>query len=186
MANDPAGPRLHTTRRPNIRGIPVQCQRCKKQQATVHLTEILQNEKRERHLCEDCAREEGVAIKSQINLQEILSGMIEAHESVGKEANLTCPDCGITYAEFRNQGRLGCPHDYVVFAALLKPVLEKVHGAVEHLGKLPHRAGADTKTQRQLMQLRRQLQEAVENERYEEAARIRDLLREKETTGETR
>jgi protein arginine kinase activator len=162
------------------------CQRCKKQPATVHLTEILQNEKRERHLCEDCAREEGVAVKAQINLQDILSGMLEAHQTAGKEANLTCPDCGITYAEFRSQGRLGCPHDYEIFAEPLAEVFEKVHGAKEHLGKLPHRAGADLTQQRQVMQLRRQLQEAVENEQYEEAARLRDLIKHKEVSGEAR
>jgi len=162
------------------------CQRCKKQQATIHLTEILRNEKRERHLCEDCAREEGVAIKAQINLQDILSGMVEAHETAGREGNLKCPDCGITYAEFRNQGRLGCPHDYEVFADPLKEVLEKVHGAGEHVGKLPCRAGTDTLAQRELLQLRRHLQEAVEAEQYEEAARIRDIIRVKETAGETR
>jgi len=164
----------------------VLCQRCKKQQATIHLTEILNNEKRERHLCEDCAREEGVAIKAQINLQDILSGMLEAHESAGRDANLRCPDCGITYAEFRSQGRLGCPHDYEVFAESLQEVFEKVHGADEHVGKLPQRAGADSRGQRKLMQLRRQLREAVEAEQYEEAARLRDLIHEKETAGETR
>ena len=156
------------------------CQRCKKQQATIHLTEILQNEKRERHLCEDCAKEEGVAIKVQGNLQEVLSGMLEAHQAAGQEATLTCPDCGITYAEFRSQGRLGCPHDYEVFAEPLGEVLEKVHGAVEHVGKLPRRAGVAMTAQRQLMQLRRELREAIENERYEEAARLRDLIKEKD------
>jgi len=164
----------------------VLCQRCNKQQATIHLTEILNNEKRERHLCEDCAREEGVAIKAQINLQDVLSGMLDAHESAGRDANLRCPDCGITYAEFRNQGRLGCPHDYDVFAEPLHEVLEKVHGATEHTGKLPLRAGCDTRGQRELMQLRRRLQDAVEAERYEEAARLRDLIHEKEAAGEAR
>ncbi len=162
------------------------CQRCHKQQATIHLTEILNNEKRERHLCEDCAREEGVAIKAQINLQDILSGMLEAHEGAGRHANLRCPDCGITYAEFRNQGRLGCPHDYEVFAEPLREVIEKVHGATEHVGKLPQRAGSDSRDQRELMRLRRQLQDAVEAEHYEEAARLRDLIQEKETAGEPR
>ena len=162
------------------------CQRCHKQQATIHLTEILNNEKRERHLCEDCAREEGVAIKAQINLQDILSGMLEAHEGAGHHANLRCPDCGITYAEFRNQGRLGCPHDYEVFAEPLREVIEKVHGATEHVGKLPQRTGSDSRGQRELMQLRRQLQDAVEAEHYEEAARLRDLIQEKEAAGEPR
>ena len=162
------------------------CQRCKKQAATIHLTEILQNEKRERHLCEDCAREEGVAVKAQLNLQDILSGMLEAHQTAGKEANLTCPDCGLTYAEFRNLGRLGCPNDYEAFAEPLKEVLEKVHGGTEHLGKVPRRAGAGAHAQRELLQLRRRLQEAIESEQYEEAARLRDLIRNKETAGDTR
>ena len=162
------------------------CQRCKKKPATVHLTEILHNEKRERHLCEDCAKEEGVAMKTQMNLQDILSGMLNAHQAAGREANLTCPDCGLTYAEFRQQGRFGCPHDYEVFAEPLKEVLQKVHGATEHTGKMPQRAGADLTAQRQLMQLRRQLQAAVEGEKYEEAARLRDLIKEKESAGETR
>jgi len=162
------------------------CQRCKKQPATVHLTEIVHNEKHERHLCDDCAREEGIAIKANINLQDILSGMVQAHEDAGKEANLTCPDCGITYAEFRNQGRLGCPHDYEVFAEPLHQVFERVHGATEHTGKWPARADTGLSDQRQLMQLRRRLQEAVDGEQYEEAARLRDLIKEKETAGETR
>jgi protein arginine kinase activator len=161
------------------------CQRCKKQQATVHLTEIHQNQRNERHLCEDCAKEEGVAIKTQVPLQDILSGMLEASQTAGKEASLTCPDCGITYAEFRSQGRLGCPHDYEVFGEPLREVLEKVHGGGEHLGKVPRRAGADITVQRHLMQLRRELQQAVESEKYEEAARLRDLIRDKETAGET-
>ncbi len=159
------------------------CQRCKKQPATVHLTEIVNNEKRERHLCEDCAREEGVAIKTQINLQDVLSGMLEAHQAAGEDAGLTCPDCGMTYGEFRNQGRLGCPNDYEAFADPLREVLEKVHGATEHTGKMPHRAGGDPRAQRELMQLRRSLQEAVQREAYEEAARLRDLIQEKESGG---
>jgi len=159
------------------------CQKCKKQPATIHLTEILNNQKMERHLCEDCAREEGIAIKAQINLQDVLSGMLSAHDAAERYANLACPDCGLTYAEFRNQGRLGCPHDYEVFAEPLAEVLDKVHGGTEHTGKVPARAGAGSARQRELMQLRRRLQEAVESERYEEAAQVRDLLREKETAG---
>jgi protein arginine kinase activator len=159
------------------------CQRCKKQPATVHLTEIVANEKHERHLCEDCAREEGIAIKAQINVQDILSGLLQAHEAAGTEANLTCPDCSLTYAEFRNQGRLGCPQDYEVFAEPLAEILEKVHGATEHTGKVPARAGGDLGEQRELMRLRRKLQEAIEGEQYEEAARVRDLIKEKEAGG---
>ena len=161
----------------------MQCQRCNKQPATIHLTEILNNQKTERHLCEDCAKEEGIAVKAQINLQDVLAGMLAAHETVERFANLKCPDCGLTYAEFRNQGRLGCPNDYEVFAQPLAEILEKVHGGTEHTGKVPSRAGRDAKDQRERMRLRRQLAQAVEREQYEEAARLRDLLRQKESDG---
>jgi len=159
------------------------CQRCHKQPATVHLTEIRQNEKRERHLCEDCAREEGIAVEAQMSLQDVLAGMLKAHQEAGEEASLTCPDCGMTYGEFRKHGRLGCPHDYEAFAEPLREVLEKVHGATEHTGKMPRRTGGEDRLQRELMQLRRSLREAVEREAYEEAARLRDLIREKESAG---
>jgi protein arginine kinase activator len=156
------------------------CQRCKKAVATVHLTEIVNSEKRERHLCEACAKEEHVAVHTQVNLQDILAGMLEAHESAGEYAGLTCPDCGITYAEFRRQGRLGCPGDYEVFAEPLREILEKVHGSAEHTGKVPRRARADMEGPRELMRLRRELREAVEREEYEEAARLRDEIKQKE------
>ncbi len=161
----------------------MQCQRCNKQPATIHLTEILNNQKTERHLCEDCAKEEGIAVKAQINLQDVLAGMLAAHDTAERYANLKCPDCGLTYAEFRNQGRLGCPNDYEVFAQPLAEILEKMHGGTEHSGKVPGHAGAGTDQQRDRMRLRRQLAEAVEREQYEEAARLRDLLREKESEG---
>ncbi len=160
------------------------CERCKKQVATIHLTEIVKNTKTERHLCEDCAREEGIALTTPASLQDVLSGMLQAHEDAGREAALACPACGLTYAEFRQGGRLGCPHDYEVFAEPLRDVFEKVHGATEHAGKVPARLGADERDQRDLLQLRRKLQEAVEEERYEEAARLRDQIREREDAGD--
>jgi protein arginine kinase activator len=160
------------------------CERCKKQVATVHVTEIIKNQKIEKHLCDDCAREEGIAIKAQISIQDVLQGMLQAHQTAGEDAKLACPDCGLTYAEFRSQGRLGCPHDYEAFRGPLAEVLRHVHGATEHLGKMPRRAGSGLKEQRELMHLRRRLQQAVEKEQYEEAARLRDLLREKEAPGD--
>ncbi len=160
------------------------CQKCKKQPATIHVTEIVKNEKIERHLCEECAREDGIAIQGPVNLQEVLTGMLQAHETARGEAKLACPDCGLTYAEFRQGGRLGCPHDYEVFAEPLDDVCRKVHGAAEHTGKMPRRVGAGLKAQRELMGLRRQLQKAVGAEQYEEAARLRDLIHEKEAPGD--
>ena len=157
------------------------CERCKKNVATVHLTEIVKNEKQERHLCEQCSKEEGYTIKTHVSLQDLLTAFISAHGDAADVANTSCPDCGLTYIDFRNEGRLGCPNDYEVFREAMDPLLEKVHGRAEHVGKLPSQAGESQKRQRNLMTMRRQLREAVEKEDYEEAARLRDLIKEGES-----
>jgi protein arginine kinase activator len=97
-------------------------------------------------------------------------------------ARLACPACGLKYMEFRADGRLGCPHDYVVFRAGLEPLLQRIHRADRHTGKSPRRAAADPGRLAELLRLRQQLRSAVEAEDYQEAARLRDLLRQKEAT----
>ncbi len=160
----------------------MQCQRCNENIASVHLTEIIKGEKIEKHLCEECAKDEGYTIKTHVSLQDLLSAFISAHGEASDLAETTCPDCGMSYVDFRNEGRLGCPNDYEVFREALDPLMEKVHGTVEHTGKVPSRAGESERKQRDLMSLRRQLRTAVERENYEEAARLRDLIKDKEKT----
>jgi len=159
----------------------MKCQLCDNR-ATVHLTEIVKGKKKEIHLCEDCAREQEITVKAQFTLPDLLQGLISAHTSQVEDnlAKLTCPVCGIGYMEFRTGGRLGCPADYDVFREGLDPLIEKLHGTAQHMGKVPERAGRDLQFQAELVHLRQQLRAAVEAENYEEAARLRDLLREKE------
>jgi protein arginine kinase activator len=85
--------------------------------------------------------------------------------------------CGIKFVEFRNTGRLGCPHDYQEFREELTPLLENIHGETAHRGKVPRRQPQNKETQSELMQLRKQLLQAVTREAYEEAARLRDRIR---------
>ncbi|MDA1161250.1 MAG: UvrB/UvrC motif-containing protein [Planctomycetota bacterium] len=92
-----------------------------------------------------------------------------------------CPNCGITFREFRSQGRLGCPHDYVAFETDLIPLIENIHGETQHCGKLPRRAPDSSRRQHQLIRLRSELKLAVEEEDYETAARLRDEIQEVET-----
>ena len=152
--------------------------------ATVHLTEIIKGQKREVHLCDQCAREQDVTIKTQFTLPDLLQGLISAHLGGMSEelASLCCPSCGMKYMEFRGQGRLGCPNDYRVFAKGLTPLMERIHGATRHVGKVPRQAGRDDPRRQELAQLRQQLRDAVKHEAYEEAARLRDIIREKEAT----
>jgi len=153
------------------------CQRCK-DEATVHLTETVDGRRRELHLCAPCARKAGVLPADQppqLALDAVVQGLIVAHvgELVGELAGLTCPDCGLKFMEYRAGGRLGCPHDYAVFARGLLPLVQRTHGATRHVGKVarPRPAAAGR------LRLRTRLRDAVAREDYEEAARIRDQLR---------
>jgi protein arginine kinase activator len=162
----------------------VKCQYCPKP-ATIHLTDIVNGQKRELHLCQSCAEQQHLVKQQELNLPAILQTLIGQHVGPLSDAlaRLICPVCGIKYMEFRAQGRLGCPHDYSVFAAGLRPLLRRIHRAERHAGKAPRRAlSADRRAER--MALRQRLQAAVEAEAYEEAARLRDLLREREATDE--
>jgi protein arginine kinase activator len=164
----------------------VKCQICSNP-ATVHLTDIVNNQKKETHLCQACAEAQQLIKQQEINLPAILQNLIGQHLGPQSDelARLTCPACGIKYMEFRAQGRLGCPHDYVVFRTGLGPLLERIHRSRRHLGKSPRRGATSAGRHAELVELRRQLQAAVDSERYEEAARLRDLLRKKEATDES-
>lgn len=159
------------------------CQRCKKAVATVHLTEVLKNENREKHLCERCAAEEGVVIQAQApSIQEILSNFVTQQSAVQELSQLRCPKCQMSLAEFRNTGLLGCPHDYETFEQALVPIIERSHeGGTRHVGKSPRRLGVPRDFQAELARLRRSLASAVENEDYETAARLRDQINTIET-----
>jgi protein arginine kinase activator len=165
----------------------VKCQFCSKP-ATVHLTDIVNNQKKDMHLCQACAEAQQLVTKHQeINLPAILQALIGQHlgPQTDELARLTCPACGIKYMEFRAQGRLGCPHDYAVFRLGLAPLLERIHRSTRHVGKSPRQGAPSASRQAELVELRRRLQSAIETEEYEEAARLRDLLRKKEATDES-
>ncbi|MGQ9649055.1 MAG: UvrB/UvrC motif-containing protein [Phycisphaerae bacterium] len=153
------------------------CQRCKKQTATVHLTDLVQGEKRERHLCEDCANAEGVVVKQNVSINDVLNSFLMSQASIQEMARLRCPECGITFVEFRNQGLLGCPNDYDVFGKALTGIIERAQdGQTRHTGKTPGQVVRIDPVQQERFRLQRELREAVEREDYEQAAKIRDRL----------
>ena len=154
------------------------CQKCTKA-ATLHITEILgEDQYEELHLCEECAQK--YLADAQPSPAKGAGGFqAEESEEVGVPGR-ECPVCGIKFVEFRNSGRLGCPHDYQAFREELLPLLENIHGETRHCGKSPRRPPRDKQTQSELTQLRKQLQQAVNREAYEDAARIRDRIRQLE------
>ena len=160
------------------------CQVCEKNQATIHLTEINDGVRTEMHLCEQCAVEEGIAIKSQVPINELLGGLLESapadDEMVGPaDKKLSCPHCGFTLQQFRKEAVLGCPHDYEVFQKELSPLIAKAHnGKTSHVGKVPSKTSGETKKEMQLLTLSQQLDSAVKSENYELAAELRDKIAE--------
>ena len=163
----------------------MKCQACSKP-ATVHLTDIVNGQKREVHLCQACAEKREILKHQELNLSAILQTVIGQHigPMTDELARLTCPSCGIKYMEFKAEGRLGCPQDYEVFRAALAPLLQRIHRALRHVGKVPVHAVRNAALQTELMELRQNLRRAVDTEAYEEAARLRDLIRQKESTDE--
>jgi protein arginine kinase activator len=165
----------------------MRCQVCKKNTATIHLTEINEGERTEMHLCERCAVEQGIAAKSHIPLNELLSSLLSVQpaddELFGQpQQNLSCPHCGFTLEQFRRKPLLGCPYDYEIFEKALLPIIEKAHdGKTVHCGKVPSKTPKGTKNHIELVNLRQQLQTAVQNEDYELAAKLRDKIKKHET-----
>lgn len=158
------------------------CQRCKKSRATVHLTDCGEGGARERHLCDACAEQEGLTLKQSMPVASFLEQFVKHTQGLRVEnlAKLCCPACGMTFAEFRQNGLLGCPQDYTVFESFLLPLLERAHdGASKHAGRSPGAAG-DAPSGREsvkLSHLRRELEQAVTHEKYELAARLRDQIK---------
>lgn len=141
--------------------------------------EIIKGQKVEKHLCDQCAAEEGMAIKAvHTPINELLTNFVKLHSGgggAGAAKDLACPTCGMSFSEFREHSLLGCPECYKAFEAQLGPLLERAHeGATHHLGKVPRRAGAGDHRQAQIMRMRKRLEQAVEAEDYELAARLRD------------
>lgn len=164
------------------------CQECQKRVATVHLTQIINNEQHIYHLCEHCAREKGdfnVEIQSPFSIQNLLTGLMNmdaatAGQVRGFTEKIQCANCGLTYAQFGQIGRFGCCDCYATFGEHLLPLFRRIHSSTRHVGKVPLRTGKTVKIRRSIEGLRRQLQSHVAREEFEKAAQLRDEIRQME------
>ncbi|MBL7216033.1 MAG: UvrB/UvrC motif-containing protein [Phycisphaerae bacterium] len=159
------------------------CQSCKEKTATVHLTEITNGQRSERHLCQECAQQHGLAVKTQIPLNELLSTLLSAGPQAGEgssspASDRACPVCGMTLKRFSKETLLGCSHDYEEFGQELMPLIEQTqNGKHQHCGKVPSRRPQEDQKNVALNNLHHQLEAAVKNEDYETAARLRDQIK---------
>jgi len=171
-----------------------ECDGCKKTD-TYHLTEIAGGQKIEKHYCDSCphvAGDTGATGKSHTPINELLTNFVLAHSAgIGggatspRDIAAECDTCGITYADFKQGGLLGCERDYALFEKELSPLLQRAHdGATHHTGKVPSRRNGPAasgpivkKKKPDLAKLRRELEDAIKSEDYERAAKLRDQIR---------
>ena len=158
------------------------CEICGKKEATVHLTEIVNDKMTKLHLCEDCAKEKGSEMEEHFGLNDLLAGLADLGATIEPEMMemIKCPSCGFTYQDFKKVGRLGCGECYEAFKKHLVPLLKRIHGADRHVGKVPLMVGKTVKDTRTLQELRMRLEKAIQTEQFEEAARLRDQIKELE------
>jgi protein arginine kinase activator len=156
------------------------CDNCGKEIAKVHYKEIKDEKTVEFNLCERCAAEKGLQAspkKQAFSISNILAGMAE---EVGS-STARCQSCGLTYAEFRESGRLGCSECYSAFKEQLRPLLRRIHGSNIHMGKSPRATEAVIEKMREIEDLKAALKGAIEKEDFEKAAEIRDRIKQLES-----
>lgn len=160
------------------------CQECKKNPATVHMTKIINNNKTEIHLCETCAsKKEDFNWFTPFSINDLLTSFLDPIKlSMAKEqpAPIKCENCGMDYNQFKKTGRLGCANCYKAFQKELYPVIKRIQGGSHHTGKVPQKQEARIKTNREIEDLKYKLDESVKKEAFEEAATLRDRIRELE------
>lgn len=161
------------------------CEQCKQAPATVHITQVINDVRRESHLCEKCASHVTGDVSLSwptISFNKLLGGLLAPESMAGfasaaESPGSRCPNCGLTFADFRRLGHLGCSECHKTFGAQLEPVLRRIHGSTVHAGKIPARQAGRLKLRRELEELRQELNEAIGKEDYERAAQLRDRIR---------
>lgn len=154
------------------------CDICKKNKALVHYTEVVNDKVKKLNLCEECAVNKGIGIEPPFSIGELLGGLtLPAFEPSLAEKQMTCSGCGMTFAEFKEMGRLGCYQCYDAFNKSLIPVISNIHKSTKHVGKIPGTAKEAMGTVVRLRELERKLQEAVKREEFELAAKLRDEIK---------
>ncbi|MEN2769142.1 UvrB/UvrC motif-containing protein [Ornithinibacillus xuwenensis] len=170
----------------------MECQECHQRPATLHYTQVINGHKTEVQICEVCAKEKGYMTYPEegYSLHNLLTGLFNFDSShVGgqhstqpqKEKELQCSKCGLTFSDFKRIGKFGCGECYHTFSSNLNPIFRRVHsGNTEHRGKIPKRKGGSLHLKKQLTSFKAELQDLIVNEEFEQAAVVRDRIKELE------
>lgn len=162
------------------------CDKCGEREASVHIVKVVNGDKKELNLCDKCANESmEVPLNpfedlGEFSFQNLLSGLVDYvnKASQGAQKNeVVCENCGMAYNEFKKTGLLGCSECYKNFQNSINPVIKRVQGDMEHMGKVPTKAGKYFIEKRKLVKLKEELQQAIFGEEYEKAAVLRDEIK---------
>ncbi|MDI6732776.1 MAG: UvrB/UvrC motif-containing protein [Planctomycetota bacterium] len=157
------------------------CEKCQKNQASVHLSHLVNNNiVQEVHLCKNCANDlSPFSIKQTLLLPELLASLMEPiiGRMVKEMSAVKCHQCGMTYLDFKKLGRFGCAEDYEVFKNGIEQLIGKIHGTAQHQGKIPAHIPNIVVKETELRKLQQELERLVREEKFEEAAHLRDKIR---------
>lgn len=156
----------------------MKCESCNINEATIHLTQVVNGVVKKVHICQTCAEKNGLDLNSPISITDILLGLGGAQsEDADLPFEQSCPVCHMRRSDFKKGGRLGCAHCYENFMGEITAVIGAMHHSTQHIGKLPARAGSAARRQAEVATLRQKLENSVAQENFEEAARLRDEIR---------
>ena len=166
------------------------CEDCGRNRAVVHITQIGPDGKIEKSLCERCAAKYGEFLMENqkhrnVSMNDFLKGVFSAgaqgeKPQQEKVTELVCPNCGMSYRDFQQTGKIGCSVCYATFRRQLEPLLRRIHGSSTHSGEIPHRTGGTLTMKHTIESLRSSLKECVAQEEYEKAAELLDKIRQLE------
>lgn len=169
----------------------IKCDICGKNEASVHLTEVVNGKVSKIHICDECAKSKSDEMQAHFGLTDLLSGLMDFAPipeggKVHEKSTVKCGTCGMTYYDFQKEGRLGCGRCYETFEKNLSDLLRKIHGSDKHLGKIPFMDKFTEEQKDELKRFKEELEELIRSEEFEKAALLRDRIKdlEKELNGE--
>ena len=158
----------------------MKCESCHENEATIHLTQVIDGNVKKLNLCQECALKNGIDLNSPISITDVLLGLgsqASGEQPAMSEFDLSCSRCQMTRAEFKKRARLGCPECYNAFMGELSALTKAMHHSGQHIGKIPARQGTEARITAQIAALQKNLEMAIAKEQYEEAANLRDKIK---------
>lgn len=158
------------------------CQNCNQRESTIHFTKIVNGQATQMHLCQECAQKvQGFGFSLYPGMVSDFLQALFGINPAGQADQLQqekCPGCGRTFSQIQQAGRMGCSKCYEKFEPQMELLLRRIHGGGTHVGKVPVKGGTAVRSKQELAQLKDKLQELIKKEEFEEAAQVRDRIRE--------